>query len=94
MSAEQRQPSDSLAAVPNSKRPSSPLLDATGAAGLLNVPKTWILAEARAGRIPHVRLGRYVRFDPDELLAWTRGSRHVGPRASGYGPGASTERAA
>jgi excisionase family DNA binding protein len=47
-----------------------PLLDADGAAELLNVPKTWILAEARADRIPHIRLGRYVRFDADDLREW------------------------
>src|SRR5215208_2440014 len=35
----------------------APLLDANGAAALLTVPATWVLAEARADRIPHVRLG-------------------------------------
>ncbi len=58
----------------------APLLDARGAAELLNVPKSWMLAEARAGRIPHRRLSRYVRFDPDELIAWVDGNRHFGPR--------------
>jgi excisionase family DNA binding protein len=48
----------------------SPLLDAAAAAELLNVPKSWVLAEARADRIPHIRLGRYVRFDPDRLREW------------------------
>jgi len=51
------------------------LLDAEGAAELLNVPKSWVLSEARAGRIPHVRLGRYVRFEPDALRAWWRDMR-------------------
>jgi hypothetical protein len=32
------------------------LLDAKGASDLLNVPASWVAAEARAGRIPHVRL--------------------------------------
>ena len=52
-----------------------PLLDAKGAAALLNVPATWVLAEARADRIPHVRLGRYVRFDAGELQVWWQGRR-------------------
>ena len=56
-----------------------PLLDAKGAAELLNVPPSWILAEARADRIPHVRLGRYVRFDADELTAWCK-ARYQGPQ--------------
>ena len=46
------------------------LLDAEQAGELLNVPPSWVLAEARRDRIPHVRLGRYVRFDPDELERW------------------------
>ena len=45
---------------------------------LLHVPASWVLAEARAERIPHVRLGRYVRFDADELGAWWK-SRARGP---------------
>ncbi len=56
-----------------------PLLDAKGAAELLNVPDTWISAQARAGRIPHVKLGHYVRFDRDDLLAWLD-QRSAGPR--------------
>jgi excisionase family DNA binding protein len=55
-----------------------PLLDAKGAAALLNVPATWVLAEARADRIPHVRLGRYVRFDAAELQVWWQ-DRRRGP---------------
>jgi excisionase family DNA binding protein len=61
----------------------APLLDATGVADLLGVPKTWVLAEARADRIPHIRLGRYVRFEPSELEAWWRNSRSRGPRQTG-----------
>jgi excisionase family DNA binding protein len=55
-----------------------PLLDARGAAALLNVPASWVLAEARADRIPHVRLGRYVRFDAVELQIWWQ-TRRRGP---------------
>lgn len=58
------------------------LIDAQGAAELLGVPKSWVLAEARADRIPHVRLGRYVRFEPEELRAWWS-KRRRGPVAAG-----------
>jgi excisionase family DNA binding protein len=64
---------------------SGALLDAEGAAELLNVPRTWVLAEARADRIPHIRFGRYVRFDPDELLAWARGRARGPSREGGVG---------
>jgi len=56
----------------------APLLTAGQAAELLAVPKSWVLAEARADRIPHVRLGRYVRFDADEVAAWWQ-TRSRGP---------------
>jgi len=56
----------------------SSLLDATEAGRLLSVPASWVLAEARANRIPHVRLGRYVRFSADDLEEWWR-ARMRGP---------------
>src|SRR4051812_35142850 len=37
------------------------LLTAEEVAEALRVPRSWVYAEARAGRLPHVRLGRYVR---------------------------------
>jgi excisionase family DNA binding protein len=62
------------------------LLDSEGAGHLLNVPASWVLSEARRGRIPHIRLGaRYVRFDRDDLLGWV-GSRKAGPRVTGSQP--------
>lgn len=57
------------AAIADQQTPAA-LLDAAAAAGLLNVPASWVLAEARANRIPTVRLGRYVRFRRDDLQAW------------------------
>jgi hypothetical protein len=48
----------------------NPLVDAADAATLLGVPATWLLAQARSGRIPHQKLGHYVRFDIDRLIAW------------------------
>jgi excisionase family DNA binding protein len=53
----------------------TPLLDAQQAAELLNVPPSWLLAQARADKIPHIKLGRYVRFDPDDLAAWVASQR-------------------
>ena len=68
------------------------LLDAKAAAGLFNVPATWVLAEARADRIPHIRLGRYVRFDAGELNLWWL-SRRRGPWRS-HGRAADAARTA
>jgi excisionase family DNA binding protein len=49
------------------------------AADLLGVPKSWVMAEARRNAIPHVRLGKYVRFDQGELETWWQ-TRARGPR--------------
>jgi excisionase family DNA binding protein len=75
----------SLMTMATTKPPADPiapvaasLLDAAEAGRLLSVPASWVLAEARANRIPHVRLGRYVRFSADELEAWWR-ARMRGP---------------
>jgi excisionase family DNA binding protein len=46
------------------------LLTAEELAVRLGVPAKWPLREARAGRIPHVRLGRYVRFDSGDVDRW------------------------
>jgi hypothetical protein len=62
------------------REPAPRSLDAEQAGQLLNVPASWMLAQARAGRVPHVRLGHYVRFDGDELLSWIE-HRSIGPRA-------------
>jgi excisionase family DNA binding protein len=74
----------------------APLIDARAAGQLLGVPHTWVLEEARHDRIPHIRLGRYVRFEADELLAWAR-NRQRGPtyylqKANGGPGGAGTPR--
>lgn len=53
----------------------TPLIDAKAASTLLGVPYTWLLAQARAGNIPHHRLGHYVRFDPDDLAGWLHETR-------------------
>ena len=60
------------------------LLDAEQVAELLNVPKGWPLEQARAGRIPHVRLGRYVRFRESAIVAWVEGLEQAGSTGVSY----------
>jgi excisionase family DNA binding protein len=47
-----------------------PLLTADEVAELLQVTKAWVYAQTRARRIPHVPLGRYVRYRRSAVLAW------------------------
>jgi excisionase family DNA binding protein len=46
------------------------LLTAEEIAERLGVKTQWVLAQARAGRIPHVPLGRYRRFRESAVEAW------------------------
>jgi excisionase family DNA binding protein len=46
------------------------LLTADELAAIIGMGTDWIYAEVRAGRIPHVRLGRYVRFRPESIDQW------------------------
>jgi excisionase family DNA binding protein len=49
---------------------SDELLTADEVAELLRVTPAWVYAETRRNRIPHVRLGRYVRYRRQSLDAW------------------------
>ena len=62
-----------------------PLVTAEDVARLLSMTPAWVLAEARADRLPHYRLGRRVRFRLSEIEEWTaeqrRDLRVLGPKA-------------
>jgi excisionase family DNA binding protein len=53
------------------------LLTADQVAERLGVKTGWVWAQARAGRIPHVRLGRYRRFREEAVDAWVRSLEHA-----------------
>ena len=66
------------AILPGGERPNYPsLIDAKTASEILNVPVSWLLSKARAGRIPHHRLGHYVRFSDEDLRQLTEQTRIV-----------------
>jgi excisionase family DNA binding protein len=51
-------------------------------ASLLRVPNSWIYARTAEGAvetIPHLKLGRHLRFRRSEVLSWVEG-HHRGPR--------------
>jgi excisionase family DNA binding protein len=50
----------------------TPLVTAKEVAEFLNLKPSWVYAEARAGRIPHVRIGRYRRFSLQSIEAWAK----------------------
>lgn len=50
------------------------LVDVKEMARILNIPASWIYQRTRIGpsAIPFVKVGKYVRFDPQEVLAFFR----------------------
>ena len=51
----------------------TPLLTVDDVAQRLGVSKDWVWAQARAGRIPNVRIGRYRRFREEAIEEWLAG---------------------
>jgi excisionase family DNA binding protein len=58
--------------VPNVTNQAMGWLTIDEAAALIRVPKSWLYERTRTNTIPHVKLGKYLRFDRDELIAWAR----------------------
>jgi len=48
------------------------------AADLLRVPVSWLYERTRTNSVLHVKLGKYLRFDRDELIAWINELRRDG----------------
>jgi excisionase family DNA binding protein len=46
------------------------LLTAKEVAELLAVPESWVREATRAGRLPHLCLGRYRRYEQGAIEAW------------------------
>ena len=51
-------------------RPMEPLLTAKDVARLLAVPESWVREATRDGRLPHLALGRYRRYQQSAIEAW------------------------
>ncbi len=52
--------------------PNGSLLFAADVAAVVGMTKDWVYAETRAGRIPHLTLGRYYRYRSESINAWLR----------------------
>lgn len=67
-------------------------------ASRVGLPAAWLRAEAEAGRLPHLRIGRFLRFDPKavELALTARAAveRPGGEADVGYGRADPGEEAA
>jgi excisionase family DNA binding protein len=57
------------------------LLDVSEAAALLKVPRSFLYSQSRLGpksSLPHVRIGRYLRFVRADLVKWVESQRQGG----------------
>ena len=69
------------------------LLTIDEAAALLRVPKSWLYERTRTNSVPHMKVGKYLRFDQQEFLAWARQFRRDGHGRRGKAsPAAMTAR--
>src|SRR5580658_3239126 len=57
------------APAPPAAAPSAKLLSAEEMEAATSIPASWYATQARERRIPFRKLGRYVRFDFDEVMA-------------------------
>ena len=58
------------------------LIDAKDAAALLAIGTRKLWSLTNSGQIPHVRIGRLIRYAPADLQAWIAAHTHRGqPRA-------------
>ena len=63
-----------------SAKPRRPLLDVAGAADYLSSSEHFVRRLVRERRVQFHKIGRFVRFDPDDLDGLIEAGR-VGPRA-------------
>lgn len=59
----------------NSTDHADQLMTVSEIAAFLNVPVSWVYQRTRlrgAERIPHIKLGKYLRFSFSEVIAWLR----------------------
>lgn len=55
-------------------------------ARILQVPESWLYRKTRFHEIPCVRIGKYVRFEPDKVIAHFREELAHQKRALGASP--------
>ena len=59
------------------------LMDVRELSKALKVPISWLYQRTRLGAIPCIRIGKYVRFDLQEVMDFLRHSERDGKAAAG-----------
>lgn len=55
--------------------PLEPLWTSQDVAAYLQASVSWVRKASSSGRLPCIRIGALVRFDPETIRAWARGER-------------------
>lgn len=58
-------------------RTDSSLKDVKWLADFLGVSKSWVYQASAAGRLPCVRVGALLRFDPRTIASWVKGETSI-----------------
>jgi excisionase family DNA binding protein len=69
------------------------LLSSQELAQLTGFDVGWVYGQVEAGKIPHYKVGKYLRFKPSEIAAWLEAQRGPG-RATATARGVAARGAA
>ena len=73
-------------------KPSESLWDANDVAQYLKASRSWVYHQAEAGKIPHLRIGALLRFDPEAVKAFAHGQAERGGKVLSMRPSNDVER--
>ena len=68
------------------------LWDANDVARYLKASRSWVYHQAEAGRLPHLRIGGLLRFEPPTVKAFARGEAGHGAKVLPMRPRPGTGR--
>ena len=68
------------------------LWDANDVARYLKASRSWVYHQAEAGKLPHLRIGALLRFDPEAVKAFVHGQPAPGGKVLTMRPRTDAER--
>ena len=71
---------------------SDDLWDANDVARYIKASRSWVYHQAEAGKIPHLRIGALLRFEPEAVKAFAHGQAERGGKVLSMRPRTDAER--
>src|SRR6476660_4555330 len=66
--------------------------DANDVARYIKASRSWVYHQAEAGKLPHLRIGALLRFDPPTVKSFARGEAAPGAKVLTMRPRTSADR--